>query len=281
VFSVTRRAVVFGAIVWTGVAVALTATGFGPREEPSPDIALAAPTARAVVAELFTSEGCSSCPPADELLRRLAHEQLVPGVHVLALEEHVDYWDRLGWRDPFSSPGVSNRQSEYEASVFHGGSVYTPQLVIDGRLQEVGSDVSAVRRAISRAAQDAKATVGVTVQPGDAGHLRVQVQVSTPPGVFIRERADVILALTEDQLTSDVRQGENRGRTLKHSAVVRCLTALGSLTPQNTFSGVTSIPIAPAWATRNLIVVAFVQERQSRRIAGASSAHADPRSNGS
>ena len=155
------------------------ASGFGRIEERAPsDIALPAPTDRAVVAELFTSEGCSSCPPADELLRRLAREQFVPGVRVLALGEHVDYWDRLGWRDPFSSPGFSNRQSEYEARVFHKGSVYTPQLVIDGRLEEVGSDVTAVRRAIARAAQEAKATVGVTARPGDAGRLRVEVQVT-------------------------------------------------------------------------------------------------------
>ena len=78
------------------------------------------------------------------------HDQLVPGVRVLALAEHVDYWDRLGWKDPFSSSRFSDRQSEYEARVFHGGSVYTPQLVIDGRLQEVGSDVTAVRRAVHR-----------------------------------------------------------------------------------------------------------------------------------
>ena len=117
-----------------------------------------------MVAELFTSEGCSSCPPADALLKRLTHEQFIPGVRVLALGEHVDYWDRLGWRDPFSSPGFSHRQSEYEADVFHSGGVYTPQFVIDGRLQAVGNDVRGVRRAIARAAHDPKARVGVTAQ---------------------------------------------------------------------------------------------------------------------
>ena len=237
-FRIARRAVVFVAVLGTGAVVALLATGYGRLEgRPQSDIALPSPTDRVVVAELFTSEGCSSCPPADALLMRLAHEQFVPGVRVLALGEHVDYWDRLGWRDPFSSPGFSNRQSEYEARVFHSGSVYTPQLVIDGRFQEVGSDVNAVRRAIARAAQDAKAEVVVTAQPDDAGHVRVQVQVSTPPGAVIGERADVIVALTEDQLTSDVQRGENRGRLLKHGAVVRSLTALGSLTALNAFSG--------------------------------------------
>jgi hypothetical protein len=272
VFRIARLVVVFVTVLGTGAAVALLASSYGRPELPlQTDIALPSPTDRTVVAELFTSEGCSSCPPADELLRRLARDQFVPGIRVLALEEHVDYWDRLGWRDLFSSPAFSNRQSEYEARVFHTGSVYTPQLVIDGRLQEVGSDVNAVRRTIARAGHDAKAEVRVAAQPDHADHLRVQVQVSTPPGVVIGERADVIVALTEDQLTSDVARGENGGRRLTHSAVVRSLTALGSLTALKVFSGVTSIPTAPSWTRKNLAVVAFVQERHSRRIVGAGS----------
>ena len=275
-FSI-RRAVVF-AVLGTGAVVAFLTTGSSRLEgRPQSDVALSSRTDRTVVAELFTAEGCSSCPPADALLRSLAHEHLVPGVRVLALGEHVDYWDRLGWRDPFSSPAFSNRQSEYEVGVFHSGNVYTPQFVIDGRLQEVGTDVSAVRRAIARAAHDVKAMVGVTAQPDDAGHLRVEVQVATAPGIVIGERADVIVAVTEDELTSDVKRGENRGRLLKHGAVVRSLTALGSLTALNAFSGVTSIPTASSWVTKNLAVVGFVQERQSRRIVGAGSADVDHR----
>jgi len=265
-FRFAWRAVVFGAVLGTAAVVAVLATGYRRPEGPPPsEITLPSPTDRAVVVELFTSEGCSSCPPADELLKRLSHEGVVPGVRVLTLAEHVDYWDRLGWRDPFSSPGFSNRQSEYETRVFHSGSVYTPQVVIDGRLQAVGSDVNAVRSAIARAAQDLKVGVVVTAQPDDAGHLRVQVEVAPAPGVVIAQRADVIVALTEDQLTSDVQRGENRGRRLRHGAVVRSLTTLGSLTALNTFSGVTAVPTAPSWVTRNLSVIAFVQERQSHR----------------
>jgi hypothetical protein len=101
-------------------------------------------------------------------LSRLGHEPLVPGVQVLALEEHVDYGERLGWRDPFSSSGFSNRQSEYDGRVFHSGGAYTPQLVIDGRFQAVGSDVNAVRRAVVSAAHGPKASVDVTVHQEDA-----------------------------------------------------------------------------------------------------------------
>src|SRR5439155_9854958 len=101
--------------------------------------AFSADTPPVVVAELFTSEGCSSCPPADQVLSQLV-KRGQPGVEVLALGEHVDYWDRLGWRDPFSSSANSSRQAQYDARVFHRNEVYTPQLVIDGKLAAVGSD---------------------------------------------------------------------------------------------------------------------------------------------
>ena len=124
-----------------GVLLATTALGNSVRLGAVPG---SAPRSMVVV-ELFTSEGCSSCPPADDVLSQLAHRQPVPGVEVLALGEHVDYWDRLGWRDPFSSPAFSSRQSTYDARVFHASQVYTPQLVIDGRLERVGSNARAVQ----------------------------------------------------------------------------------------------------------------------------------------
>src|SRR3989449_6393247 len=130
-----------------------------------------------VVVELFTSEGCSSCPPADDVLSQLAHRQPVPGVEVLALGEHVDYWDRLGWRDPFSSPAFSSRQSTYDARVFHASQVYTPQLVIDGRLERVGSNARAVQRAIEQAAMGPKAAVSLAATRNDAHDLRVELHV--------------------------------------------------------------------------------------------------------
>ncbi len=130
-----------------------------------------------VVAELFTSEGCSSCPPADAVLSELVLGHSVVGVEVLALGEHVDYWDRLGWRDPFSSGLYSSRQSNYDAHVFHRHEVYTPQLVVDGRLERLGSDIGEVRRAIEQAARAPKAAVDVAALLANDRDLHVNVHV--------------------------------------------------------------------------------------------------------
>jgi hypothetical protein len=143
--------------------------------------ALPSTTTSIVVAELFTSEGCSSCPPADALLRQLVIGQPVVGVEVLALGEHVDYWDRLGWRDPFSFAMYSSRQSNYDARVFHRNEVYTPQLVVDGRLERVGSDISAVHQAIKQA-QAPKAAVDVGAVRANDRDLQVDVHVNVGPG---------------------------------------------------------------------------------------------------
>src|SRR3954462_2451752 len=113
-----------------------------------------------VIVELFTSEGCSSCPPADLLLNHLQQAQPVPGVQVISLSEHVDYWNQLGWTDPFSSAGFSERQKQY-ANIFRGDGVFTPQMVVDGKSQLVGSDSQKALRAITEAAKAQKAVVNL------------------------------------------------------------------------------------------------------------------------
>jgi hypothetical protein len=237
-------------------------------------------TKSTVVVELFTSEGCSSCPPADDLLSELVHRQPVPGVEVLALGEHVDYWDRLGWRDPFSSATFSTRQSNYSASVFHNRVIYTPQVVIDGTLERVGSDAGAVQGSIKQAAHAPKAAVNVAVaRVADTRELHVDVHVDVPENLAIRDAADVLVAITEDNLSTDVRRGENGGRTLKHSAVVRSLTTVGALPPNDhAWSTSASLPLAPEWKPENLRVIVFVQEHQRRRIHGAGASRLKERS---
>jgi hypothetical protein len=233
-----------------------------------------------VVAELFTSEGCSSCPPADDVLSRLVRES-VDGTVVLGLGEHVDYWDHLGWRDPFSSPAFSSRQSEYQGQVFRTCGIYTPQLVVDGQFEAIGSDVSAVRRAIATAAGIPKAAIEMGVWQEDAGHLGVHVRVNVPPAISIREPLDMVVALTQDRLTSDVGRGENRGRRLAHSAVVRSLTAFGSLKPPDrTLETTATVPVAADWNPGDIKAIGLLQERRSRRIVGAGSARTRPPSAG-
>jgi hypothetical protein len=231
------------------------------------------PVTRAVVvAELFTSEGCSSCPPADEVLSRLV-KQGQNGIEVLALGEHVDYWDRLGWRDPFSSAAYSTRQSQYDARVFHRNEVYTPQLVIDGRVAAAGSDTVAIQRAIRQAGDAPKAAIDVLVNRQHERDLEVRLQLRVPPMLTGDEPIDVVVAVVEDNLHSEVRRGENRGRTLKHDAVVRRLTTVGTLPPGvRTFSTSASETLAPDWQIASIRVVSFLQGRESRRIVGAGAA---------
>ncbi len=213
-----------------------------------------------VIVELFTSEGCSSCPSADKLLADLERTQPFPNARILVLSEHVDYWNRLGWRDPFSTHGFSERQSAY-ADTFHNDGVYTPQMVVDGHAEFVGSNSGGARKAISDAAAQPKARVSVTA--GD----KLTVNIDQVPG---SDNADVLLAITESNLRSDVRSGENSGRVLNHTGVVRRLTVLGQ-THEGSFSTQTGAQLSPEWKRANLQAIVFVQDRKTKRILGAAS----------
>jgi len=224
-----------------------------------------------VLVELFTSEGCSSCPPADELLNRLDQSQPIAGAEVIALSEHVDYWNRLGWADPFSSAQFSERQNDY-ASVFGPDEIYTPQMIVDGRTQFVGSNSSRASSAIATAARDPKAEITVTLAKRAtslADEVPIDIHVADLPSVSAGDTAELMLAITESGLRSNVSRGENRGRKLIHTAVVRKLTGLGSLS--GSFNGETTVRIEKQWKRSSLKVVVFVQERASRRVLGATS----------
>ena len=171
-----------------------------------------------VLVELFTSEGCSDCPPADGLLRRLGRTQPVHGADLIVLEEHVDYWDRLGWRDPFSSEAATARQGEY-GEAFGGEQVYTPQMVVDGHAQFVGSSESQALRAIRVAVATPKPTVHLAWT--DGGMLAIHIEPLT--NASRDEAPQVYLAVSENMLHSDVKRGENAGRALEHDGVVRQL----------------------------------------------------------
>ncbi len=227
----------------------------------------------AVLVELFTSEGCSSCPPADALLARLASDQPIAGAEVIALEEHVDYWNQLGWTDPFSSSGFSARQVAYAHSS-DGESVYTPQMIVDGRSPFVGSDERFARRAIAQAAREKKPALQLSLNSNDkAGEVVLQVRVPKLENLRRGEAAEVFLAITEDGLESAVKRGENAGRRLAHAAVVRSLQTLGpaSASAETAFAGTPRTKLAPGWNRTRLRAVVFVQEKKSKRVLGAQS----------
>jgi|SRR5271165_856854 len=215
-----------------------------------------------VVIELFTSEGCSSCPPADALLVDLSYKSPRNGTQLILLGEHVDYWNYIGWTDRFSSPAFSDRQNNY-ARQLHLATVYTPQMVIDGHLQLVGNDAAEVYRNISRAAAEPKpAQVSLRWEPQQKLHVTVQ----TPAG----EKPKILLAITEDGLSTSVGGGENGGRTLRHAAVVRQLRELGTAA-NGQFESSVDVALHPDWNPAQLKVVVLVQQPGHGKILGAAS----------
>jgi hypothetical protein len=215
-----------------------------------------------VVVELFTSEGCDSCPPADRLLTGLS--RLMTDVEVIPLSEHVDYWNHLGWKDPFSAPLFSARQQDYGRQ-FRLESVYTPQMVVNGEVQVLGSNRRGAEEAIRKAAQEAHAKVELTRLSDEAVRLKVD---NIPQGV---RNADLFLAITDNLLETDVRSGENAGKRLQHTGGVRRLNNIGhiDLKKNANYSADAKINVNPQWRTSSVRLVLFVQDRSSRRIVGA------------
>jgi len=196
-----------------------------------------------VVVELFTSQGCSSCPPADALISKLDRARAIP------LAYHVDYWDNLGWRDPFSSRDWTARQLMYVRGFALNGA-YTPQAVVNGTRQFVGSSASAMKRAID----DAKSTASVAIDVKRNGaKIEGSVRAEIPPD------SDIVVVLFEDGVKTHIARGENEGLTATDDAIVRRLVRT---------SGSFSFQTDPSW--KRLGVVAFVQNRTTLAITGAS-----------
>jgi hypothetical protein len=240
----------------------------------TPALELADGVRSPVIVELFTSEGCSSCPPADAVLERLQQTQPVAGAEVIALGEHVDYWNYIGWSDPFSSAAFSARQGTYAQAFGQQDRVYTPQMIVDGQTEFNGSAMNKALEAIAKAARSPKADVRIVIPETktqkDNQKVRLNVSVKNVPPVDRGDVAEVILALTEDKLSSNVTRGENSGRKLAHTAVVREMRALGRVDPATkTFDSEKTLAIADGWKRDDLRVVVFVQERAHRRVLGA------------
>lgn len=224
--------------LWTGLAIG--ALGVAGPADRLPD------QRQAILVELFTSEGCSSCPPADALLERLDRSQPVPGAQVVVLSEHVDYWNRIGWADPYSSPAFSARQEQY-ARRFRTQGPYTPQMVVDGRSEFIGSDARTAESAIRAASKHPKSTIHISEDGGAA-----IIDVEPLPAGSAR-KAGVFAVYAADSGTQDVVRGENKGRRLRRVAIVKELKQIGTVDDRTEFR----IRI-PTEAGVRLIV--FVQE---------------------
>jgi hypothetical protein len=210
---------------------------------------------QAVLVELFTSEGCSSCPPADALLEHLDQTQPVAGAQIIVLSEHVDYWNHIGWSDPYSSPAFSARQELY-AHRFRLNGPYTPQMVVDGRSELVGSDARGAESAIRVALQQPKVSIRIE---GESDLATVEVD-PLPPGTA--HTANVYLASAADDGTSDVLRGENKGWRLHHVSIAKDLKQAGTVDHRSGFR--TQIPVVMG---SRLIV--FVQESGNGPVWGA------------
>jgi hypothetical protein len=210
-----------------------------------------------VLVELFTSEGCSSCPPADKALAFLAKQEL-PDAEIVTLALHVDYWDSPAWRDKFSSHAYSGRQEEYSRR-FKLGSNYTPQMVVDGQTEFVGSDLRKATEAIGQALKAKKGRIDVVSDKG-----KLSIKVADLPG---HEKASVFVAISEDGLVSNVGGGENDGSRLEHWSVVRKLTEAGKIEAGAESSNLgADLKLDQDWKMENLNFVVFVQEDKSRKI---------------
>jgi hypothetical protein len=218
-----------------------------------------------VLVELFTSEGCSTCPPADALLAKLDRDQPIQNAEIIILGEHVDYWDNLGWHDRFSSHQYTERQNQYSARLNVDG-VYTPQMIVDGTDQFVGNDAAHAQRAIVHAAQTAKLNLSLSKPVVDA--RKVSASVSLPSSAP-QPHGDLYAALVDPIDTTDVRSGENGGHHLQHAGVVRSLQRIGTL-KQLSIGPLPFSLTAPGDAKlADMRVVVFAQQNGQGNILGA------------
>jgi hypothetical protein len=223
-----------------------------------------------VLVELFTSEGCSSCPPADRFLETL-DRQPVAGAEMIVLSEHVDYWNHIGWKDPYSAHLYSERQSVY-GKRFRLDSVYTPQMVVDGSSQFVGSDPGLADEVFAKALSVPKISVHLSLlseDPSSGVHVHLDTGVLEPS--FGAREAEVQIVVALSRAESQVSSGENAGHRLAHVSVVRSLTKVGVLKRGQGLSRDVHLNLGSGSESEshNLRLIAFVQEPQQGRVLGA------------
>ena len=217
-----------------------------------------------ILVELFTSEGCSSCPPADAWLRSIDASQPLPE-QLIVLSEHVDYWNHDGWKDPYSSHPLTERQSDYEG-ILHEDSPFTPQVIVDGNSQAKLGDANEVRQVFEKSAASSKIPVNISSVSISPNSVRAHVDTD---GRTTTRNADVYLAIALDHAESQVLRGENGGRHLVHTAVVVDLQKIGVLKKGSTFRKDVEVKLNSPVDPKNLRVVAFVQEAGPGKVLGS------------
>lgn len=219
-----------------------------------------------VLVELFTSEGCSSCPPADELLHRVNGRQTAAGQLVVGISEHVTYWNRLGWTDPFSASAYTDRQERY-VSRFQLDSPYTPQMVVNGQQQFVGSDEAQLNRALSDQAKQKHIDLRILSAEIHSGSISIHFSATQ---LLSNHPLSIVAVLAEDVANSTVLRGENVGRSLQHVAVARSLTTVATI--QKDTETTVTIPLSASDGARNQSahhLILFAQELGQGAIVGA------------
>lgn len=216
------------------------------------------------VVELYTSEGCSSCPSADKLAARIQKENADKPVYILAF--HVDYWNRLGWKDVFSDPAFTKRQRQY-ASLLKLSSVYTPQAVVDGQSEFVGSQEATMRKAIAEGlARKVSSKILLENARSTGERVSVDYHITGPARTGLSGNTSLILALVQKTAESKVRSGENAGRTLPHVQITR---AIQTVNINGKAAGKGQIAIPARLQTAGMEVIALLQNNESGQILAA------------
>jgi hypothetical protein len=260
--SFTEIIIMSGRFGWIASGLALAgATMLHAQPAPAKNVSV---RSKVVLVELFTSEGCSSCPPADALLRKINGMQTSAGQLIVGISEHVTYWNSLGWADPFSAPAYTERQNDYVSSFGINGA-YTPQMVVNGKQQFVGNDEPSLRKALSKEDQTSSVDLRILSTSVAGGVLTVQYSAALDASL---RGGEVIAVLADDTDKSSVLRGENSGQTLAHVAVARALVHVGKLQAAEQQTVQVKLP-AGFQATAGHHLILFAQAAHTGRVLGA------------
>lgn len=209
-----------------------------------------------ILVELFTSQGCSSCPPADRVVADFVKDA---DLNIVALSFHVDYWNRLGWKDPYSQAAFSQRQYQYAEKLTNSRRVYTPQIVVNGQSGHVGSRRQEVQASIETAATTKEAfNFDIRMRPKNAQSIALNIDAAEVPDHY-----NLVICLVDAQVNNEVPRGENRGRDLAHVQVVRSLQKVAAPTSKTLNLDLSVLDHPKAGK-----VVAFLQHKKTWKVAG-------------